>query len=40
MLSLLVEDEEQTYQMLKSLISFLDTQQKQWEVKRNTGTNA
>ena len=39
MLSLLVnEDEEQTYSNVKSLISFLDTQQKQWEVKRNTGT--
>ena len=38
MLSLLVnEDEEQTYSNVKSLISFLDTQQKQWEVKRNTG---
>ena len=39
MLSLLVnEDEEQTYANVKSLISFLDTQQKQWEIKRNTGT--
>ena len=39
MLSLLVnEDEEQTYSNVKSLISFLDTQQKQWEIKRNTGT--
>ena len=38
MLSLLVnEDEEQTYTNVKSLISFLDEQQKQWEVKRNTG---
>ena len=38
MLSLLVnEDEEQTYSNVKSLISFLDEQQKQWEVKRNTG---
>lgn len=38
MLSLLVnEDEEQTYANVKSLISFLDEQQKQWEVKRNTG---
>lgn len=38
MLSLLVnEDEEQTYSNVKSLISFLDTQQKQWEIKRNTG---
>ena len=38
MLTLLVnEDEEQTYSNVKSLISFLDEQQKQWEVKRNTG---
>ena len=38
MLTLLVnEDEEQTYANVKSLISFLDEQQKQWEVKRNTG---
>ena len=38
MLSLLVnEDEEQTYTNVKSLISYLDEQQKQWEVKRNTG---
>lgn len=38
MLSLLVnEDEEQTYSNVKSLISFLDAQQKQWEIKRNTG---
>ena len=38
MLSLLVnEDEEQTYANVKTLISFLDEQQKQWEVKRNTG---
>ena len=38
MLTLLVnEDEEQTYTNVKSLISFLDEQQKQWEVKRNTG---
>ena len=38
MLSLLVnEDEERTYSNVKSLISFLDNQQQQWEVKRNTG---
>ena len=38
MLSLLVnEDEEQTYSNVKSLIAFLDNQQQQWEVKRNTG---
>ena len=38
MLSLLVnEDEERTYSNVKSLISFLDDQQQQWEVKRNTG---
>lgn len=38
MLTLLVnEDEEQTYTNVKSLIAFLDKQQKQWEVKRNTG---
>ena len=38
MLSLLVnEDEEQTYSNVKTLIAFLDEQQKQWEVKRNTG---
>lgn len=38
MLSLLVnEDEERTYSNVKSLISFLDGQQQQWEVKRNTG---
>ena len=38
MLSLLVnEDEERTYSNVKSLISFLDEQQQQWEVKRNTG---
>ena len=38
MLSLLVnEDEERTYSNVKSLISFLDAQQQQWEVKRNTG---
>ena len=38
MLSLLVnEDEEQTYSNVKTLISFLDSQQQQWEVKRNTG---
>ena len=38
MLSLLVnEDEERTYSNVKTLIAFLDEQQKQWEVKRNTG---
>ena len=38
MLTLLVnEDEEQTYSNVKTLIAFLDEQQKQWEVKRNTG---
>src|SRR5699024_11210871 len=38
MLSLLVsDDEEQTYSNVKSLIAFLDNQQQQWAVKRNTG---
>ncbi len=38
MLSMLVnEDKEVTYSNIKSLISFLDSQQKQWEIKRNTG---
>lgn len=38
MLSIIVNsDEEQTYANVKTLISFIDTQQQQWEIKRNTG---
>lgn len=31
------EDEETTYSNVKALINFLNEQQKQWEIKRNTG---
>lgn len=39
MLGLVVsEDEETTYANVKTLIAFLNDQQKTWEVKRNTGS--
>lgn len=38
-LSLLVsEDEAKTYDNVKTILTFLETQQKAWETKRNTGT--
>lgn len=37
-LSIIVnEDEEKTYSNVKAFVNFLNDQQKQWEVKRNTG---
>lgn len=37
-LSLIVsEDEDKTYSNVKAMLSFLAEQQKQWEIKRNTG---
>ncbi|MGX2944214.1 capsid assembly scaffolding protein Gp46 family protein [Enterococcus alishanensis] len=37
-LSIIVnEDEETTYSNVKAIINFLNEQQKQWEIKRNTG---
>lgn len=37
-LSILVhEDQERTYANVKAIINFLNEQQKEWEVKRNTG---